>query len=285
MTEPATVGRPVRLPDGSHVPGLGQGTWRMGEDRSRRRVELDSLRAGIELGMTLIDTAEMYGDGAAESLVGEAIAGQRDRVTLVTKVLPSHATRTEIPKACRQSLTRLGVDRIDIYLLHWRGGTSLAETIEAFETLRVEGLIREWGVSNFDVDDLAEFGGIARPRGCATNQVLYNLEHRGIEHDLLNYSVRQGIPLMAYSPVGQGGRLLRHPVLGSVATRHGVTPAQVALAWTLRLPNVISIPKAGNLRHLRENAAAASLVLGPEDLAELDRGFPPPTAKVPLAML
>ncbi len=285
MTEPATVGRHVRLPDGSHVPGLGQGTWRMGEDRSRRRAELDSLRAGIELGMTLIDTAEMYGDGAAETLVGEAIAGQRDRVTLVTKVLPSHATRTGIAKACRQSLARLGVDRIDIYLLHWRGGTPLAETIDAFETLRGQGLIREWGVSNFDVDDLAKFGGIARPRGCATNQVLYNLEYRGIEHDLLNYSVRQGIPLMAYSPVGQGGRLLRHPVLGSVATRRGVTPAQVALAWTLRLPNVISIPKAGDLRHLCENAAAASLVLGPDDLAELDRGFPPPTAKVPLAML
>ena len=267
------------------MPSLGQGTWRMGEDRARRRAELDSLRAGIELGMTLIDTAEMYADGAAESLVGEAITGQRDRVTLVTKVLPSHATRTGIPTACRQSLARLDVDRIDIYLLHWRGSTPLAETIEAFEALRAQGLIREWGVSNFDVDDLAGFGGIARPRGCATNQVLYNLEHRGIEHDLLNYSVRQGIPLMAYSPVGQGGRLLRHPALGRVAARHGATPAQVALAWTLRMPNVISIPKAGDLVHLRENAAAASLVLGPEDLAELDQGFPPPAAKVPLAML
>ena len=285
MTAPGPAPRPVRLPDGSHVPGLGLGTWRMGEDRSRRRAELDSLRAGIELGMTLIDTAEMYADGAAESLVGEAIAGRRDRVTLVTKVLPGNATRTGIPEACRASLRRLGVERIDIYLLHWRGATSLAETIEAFEALRGQGLIREWGVSNFDVDDMAEFGGIARPRGCATNQVLYNLEHRGIEHDLLNYSVRQGIPLMAYSPVGQGGRLLRHPVLVRVAHRLGVTPAQLALAWTLRLPNVISIPKAGDVAHARENAAAASLALSPEDLAELDQGFPPPDAKVPLAML
>ena len=235
--------------------------------------------------MTLIDTAEMYADGAAETLVGEAIAGRRDRVTLVTKVLPGNATRTGIPKACRASLRRLGVERIDIYLLHWRGGTPLAETIEAFEVLREQGLIRQWGVSNFDVEDMTEFGGIARPLGCATNQVLYNLEHRGIEHDLLPYSVRQGIPLMAYSPVGQGGRLLRHPVLLRVAQRLGVTPAQLALAWTLRLPNVVSIPKAGNVAHARENAAAASLALRPEDLAELDQGFPPPHAKVPLAML
>ena len=285
MTGTATALRPVRLPDGSHVPSLGQGTWRMGEDRSRRRAEIDSLRAGIELGMTLIDTAEMYADGAAESLVGEAIAGQRDRVTVVTKVLPSHATRTGIPKACRDSLKRLGVDRIDIYLLHWRGATPLGETIEAFETLRGQDLIREWGVSNFDVDDLEEFGGIARPRGCATNQVLYNLENRGIEHDLLNYSVRQGIPLMAYSPVGQGGGLLRHPALVRVAGRRGVSPAQVALAWTLRMPNVISIPKAGYVAHLRENAAAAALALEPDDLAELDQGFPPPEARTPLAML
>ncbi len=285
MTGVATAVRPVRLPDGSHVPSLGQGTWRMGEDRSRRSTEIDSLRAGIELGMTLIDTAEMYADGASESLVGEAIKGHRDQVTLVSKVLPSNATRTGVARACRDSLKRLGVERIDIYLLHWRGSTPLAETIEAFESLRAQDLIREWGVSNFDVDDMAGLGGIARPRGCATDQVLYNLEHRGIEHDLMNYSVRQGIPLMAYSPVGQGGRLLRHPVLASVAARLGVTPAQVALAWSLRLPNVISIPKAGDLAHLRENHAAAALVLGPDDLAELDRAFPPPDAKVPLDML
>ncbi len=285
MTGVATALRPVRLPDGSHVPSLGQGTWRMGEDRSRRRVEIDSLRAGIELGMTVIDTAEMYADGESESLVGEAIKGQRDQVTLVSKVLPSNATRAGVARACRDSLKRLGVERIDIYLLHWRGSTPLAETIEAFEALRAQDLIREWGVSNFDVDDMEGLGGIARPRGCATDQVLYNLEHRGIEHDLLNYSVRQGIPLMAYSPVGQGGRLLRHPVLARVATRLGVTPAQVALAWTLRLPNVISIPKAGDPGHLRENHAAATLVLGPDDLAELDRAFPPPDAKVPLDML
>ena len=285
MTAAGAALRPVRLPDGSHVPSLGQGTWRMGEDRSRRRAEIDSLRAGIELGMTLIDTAEMYADGESESLVGEAIDGQRDQVTLVSKVLPSNATRAGVARACRDSLKRLGVERIDIYLLHWRGATPLGETIEAFETLRAQGLIREWGVSNFDVDDMEGLGGVARPRGCATDQVLYNLEHRGIEHDLMNYSVRQGIPLMAYSPVGQGGRLLRHPVLARVASRLGATPAQVALAWTLRLPNVVSIPKAGNVAHLRENHAAAALALTADDLAELDRAFPPPDAKVPLDML
>jgi diketogulonate reductase-like aldo/keto reductase len=285
MADPVGSLRPVRLPNGAHVPCLGQGTWRMGDDRDRRRSELESLRAGIELGMTLIDTAEMYGDGASESLVGEAILGLRDKVTLVTKVLPSNATRSGIPAACRRSLARLRVEQIDLYLLHWRGGTSMAETIEAFETLRGQGLIREWGVSNFDVDDLAALGGTARPFGCATNQVLYNLEHRGIEHDLINYSVRQGIPLMAYSPVGQGGKLLRNPVLARVATRHDATPAQVALAWTLRLPNVISIPKAGTVSHVRENAAAAAIVLGPDDLVELDRAFAPPQGKVPLAML
>lgn len=285
MAEPACGMRTVRLPDGSRVPCLGQGTWRMGEDRARRRAELDSLRLGIELGMSLIDTAEMYGDGASEELVGEAIAGLRDQVYLVTKVLPGNATRNGIPAACRRSLKRLGVERIDLYLLHWRGGTSLAETLEALEAVRSKGMVRDWGVSNFDVDDMGEFAGLARPNGCAANQVLYNLEYRGIEYDLMPYSVEQGIPLMAYSPVGQGGRLLRSPALAAVAERHRASPAQVALAWTLRRPNVISIPKSGTVAHLRENAAAVSMVLTTGDLAELDCAFPPPGAKMPLAML
>ena len=257
----------------------------MGEDRTRRSAELASLRLGIELGLTLIDTAEMYGDGASEELVGEAITGLRDQVYLVTKVLPSNATHAGIPSACHRSLKRLGVEQIDLYLLHWRGGTSLAETVAGLEALRAEGLVRDWGVSNFDVDDMGDFAGLARPNGCATDQVLYNLEYRGIEHDLMPYSVEQGIPLMAYSPVGQGGTLLRVPALAAVAQRHGATPAQIAIAWTLLHPNVISIPKAGTVAHVRENAAAAAIVLTPEDLAELDRAFPPPRDKVPLAML
>lgn len=277
--------RQVRLADGSHVPCLGQGTWRMGEDRGRRKAEIESLRLGIELGLGVIDTAEMYGDGTSEELVAEAIAGVRDQVYLVTKVLPSNATRAGIPAACARSLKRLKVERIDLYLLHWRGGTPLAETVEAFDALQSKGLIRHWGVSNFDVDDMCDFAGLARPGACMTDQVLYNLEYRGIEHDLIPYSVEHGIPLMAYSPVGQGGKLLRSSALASVAQRHQATPAQVAVAWTLRRPNVISIPKAGNIAHLRENAAAASMVLTQEDLAELDRAFAPPSRKVPLAML
>ncbi len=285
MAEAAAAPRLVRLSDGSHVPGLGQGTWRMGEDPARRRAEIDSLRAGIELGLSLIDTAEMYADGGAETLVGEAIADQRDRVILVSKVLPSNATRSGVAAACRRSLKRLRVERIDLYLLHWRGGTPLAETVDGFETLRRQGLIGQWGVSNFDVDDMGEFAGLARPCACATDQVLYNLEHRGIEHDLMAYSVEQGIPLMAYSPLGQAGALLRSPALATVAARHDATPAQVALAWTLRHPNVVSIPKGGTVAHVQENAAAALLRLDDADHAELDWAFPPPARKIPLAML
>ena len=282
---PSSILRTVRLANGEHVPCLGQGTWNIGDDPDRRKQEIGSLRDGIERGMTLIDTAEMYGGGASEELVGEAIRGLRDQVTVVTKVLPSNAGRTGVAEACRRSLRRLGIERIDIYLLHWRGGTSLAETLDAFETLRAQNLIREWGVSNFDVDDMGDFAGLARPNGCAVDQVLYNLEHRGIEHDLMAYSMEQGIPLMAYSPVGQGGALLGHPVLAVVAERHDVSPAQVALAWTLRHPNVVAIPKAGDPAHVRENAAAAALALKPEDLRDLDAAFPPPAGKVPLSML
>ena len=267
------------------MPCLGQGTWNIGDAAARRSQEIDALRLGVELGLCLIDTAEMYGDGASERLVGEAISDIRDQVFLVSKVLPSNATRAGIPKSCKRSLERLGVDRLDLYLLHWRGGTSLAETIAGLEALRTEGLIRNWGVSNFDVDDMCEFVGLARPGSCAVNQVLYNLEHRGIEHDLMGYSVTHGVPVMAYSPVGQGGELLQSPALRCVADRHRATPAQVAIAWTLRAPNVISIPKAGTVAHVRENAAAVDLVLTAEDLAELDRAFPPPKAKTRLEML
>ncbi len=283
MREPAL--RTIRLADGAQVPCLGQGTWRMAEDRARRQGEIASLRAGIERGMTLIDTAEMYADGEAEILVGEAIQGLRDQVTLVTKALPSHAGRNELAAACRASLKRLRVSRIDVYLLHWRGGTPLAETIEAFERLRADGLIGSWGVSNFDVDDMEEMAGIARASGCVTNQVLYNLDYRGIELDLLTYAAERSIPLMAYSPVGQGGKLLQSPALAEVARAHGVTPAQVALAWTLRRPDVIAIPKAASVAHTHENADAALVRLGEADLSLLDRAFPPPATKQPLAML
>ncbi len=277
--------RHARLSCGVEVPVLGQGTWNMGDSRAAHDTELKALRLGLDLGMTLIDTAEMYGHGASERLVGEAIAGRRDEVFLVSKVLPSNASRPGVARSCRESLKRLGTDRLDLYLLHWRGSVALGETIDAFEILRREGLILQWGVSNFDVDDMAEFVGRVRPGGCLVNQVLYNLEHRGIEHDMIQYGVEQNVRLMAYSPVGQGGALLRHPALRTVADRHGCSPAQVALAWSIRHRGVISIPKAGTEVHVRENAAAAALTLQPEDLAELDRAFPPPTQKQPLAML
>ncbi|MCC6717455.1 MAG: aldo/keto reductase, partial [Acetobacteraceae bacterium] len=266
--------RKVALPDGTRVSAIGQGTWRIGEGGRGAAQEADALRLGIDLGMTLIDTAEMYGDGASEEIVGRAIAGQRDRVFLVTKVYPHNASRTGIPAACARSLKRLGTEAIDLYLLHWRGGVPLAETVAAFAKLKEEGNIRAWGVSNLDPADMRELLGVAG--GCAVNQVLYNPEHRGIEFDLLPWQAQQGIPVMAYSPVGQGGRLLRNPALAAVARRHGATPAQIAIAWGLRHPHVISIPKASDPAHVRANAAAVDLALTPADLAEIDAAFPPP---------
>ncbi|MEO8438706.1 MAG: aldo/keto reductase [Spartobacteria bacterium] len=271
----------VLLADGLEVPALGQGTWKMGEGEHDRAAEIAALRLGIDLGMTLVDTAEMYGEGAAEEVVGQAIAGERERVFVVSKVYPHNATRRGLPEACARSLKRLRIETIDLYLLHWRGRTPLSETVEAFEKLQSEGKIRRWGVSNFDVFDLKE---LDRP-DCVANQVLYNLEVRGIEFDLLPWSRQQQLPTMAYSPVGQGGDLLRHPTLVAVARRHESTPAQVALAWVLRQPQLIAIPKAAELKHVRENAAAADLLLNEEDLAELDAAFPPPTKKQPLGML
>ncbi|CAO3405043.1 aldo/keto reductase [Azospirillum palustre] len=275
----------VTLPDGTEVPALGQGTWMMAEGRGDRAAEIAALRAGIDRGLTLIDTAEMYGDGASEELVGEAIAGRRDGLFIVTKVLPSNASRIGTVKACERSLKRLGIDRIDLYLLHWRGGVPLEETVEAFESLIQAGKIARWGVSNFDVDDLEELAEATDLHGCAVNQVLYNPEHRGIEYDLLPFQHTARMPMMAYSPIGQGGRLLRSPALLAVAKRHGVTPAQVAIAWALRQQGVIAIPKAGTTAHALENAEAVKLALTGEDIAEIDKAFPPPKRKQPLAMI
>lgn len=273
----------VRFPDGAEVPALGQGTWHMGERGADRKAEAAALRLGLDLGMTVIDTAEMYAEGGAEEVVADAIAGRRAEVFLVSKVYPHNASQRGLPQALDRSLKRLRVDAVDLYLLHWRGSIPLADTVEAMERMRLAGKILRWGVSNLDVDDLEELGPALTD--CATDQVLYNLEARGIEFDLVPFCEAQAMPVMAYSPVGQGGRLLRHPALATVGRRRGMTPAQVALAWTLRRSGMISIPKASNPLHVRENAAARELVLTEQDLVELDAAFPPPRRKRSLAML
>lgn len=273
----------IQFPDGTKVPVLGQGTWKFGEGERDETEEVAALHAGVELGMTLIDTAEMYGEGAAEKIVGRAIEGMRDRVYLVTKAYPHHASRRELPLACERSLQRLGTDVIDLYLLHWRGPTPLAEIVEAFESLRASGKIRRWGVSNFDTDDMEELG--AEADDCATNQVLYNPEAREIEFDLLPWCQERQMQVMAYSPVGQAGRLLKCKALLEVARRHDATTAQIAIAWALRHPGVIAIPKASSVDHVRENAAAASIKLTVDDLAAIDAAYPPPKKKRPLQML
>ncbi|MDD0995185.1 aldo/keto reductase [Pseudomonas sp. TNT2022 ID1044] len=265
----------------THVPIIGQGTWQMGEDPTRHKEEVAALRLGIDLGMTLIDTAEMYAEGGAEHVVGEAISGQRDKVFLVSKVYPHNASRQGIPQACERSLDRLKTDHIDLYLLHWRGQYPLAETVEAFERLRESGKIGRWGVSNFDVDDLLELNTPV----CATNQVLYNLEQRGIEFDLLPWCQQHKMPIMAYCPIGQGGKMLANATLNQVATRHGVTPAQISLAWLLRQDGVIAIPKAVRPEHVRLNAQAAQLQLEAGDLEALDQAFHAPKRKQRLAMV
>jgi diketogulonate reductase-like aldo/keto reductase len=280
MTGPRTV----MLPSGEVIPALGLGTWYLGEDPALRRTELAALRRGLDLGLSLIDTAEMYGDGAAEELVGEAIAGRRAEVFLVSKVLPSNASRAGTIAACERSLGRLRTDRIDLYLLHWRGPHRLEETVEAFEALVRAGKIRRWGVSNLDVDELEELAAIPAAAHVQTDQVLYNLSRRGIEHDLLPRCRARGLHVTAYSPIEQG-RLLGDRALAEVARRHGATPAQVALAWVLRQDGVTAIPKAGTPAHVDEDRGALDLRLSPDDLAELDRAFPPPRRKVPLEML
>jgi len=272
------------LPSGDPVPVLGQGTWGLGEDRARRPDEVRALRLGLDLGMTLIDTAEMYGDGAAEELVAEAVHGRRDDVFLTSKVLPEHATRRGTIEACERSLGHLKTDRLDLYLLHWRGRHPLAGTIEAFDALVAAGKIRHWGVSNFDVPDMDELDALPGGAAVTTNQVLYNLTRRGIEHDLLPWCRGRRIPIMAYSPIEQG-RLLGHHELRRVANRHGATPAQVALAWLLGQDGIFAIPKAGTPAHVKENRAALRLRLTRDDLAALDRAFPPPAGPQPLEML
>ena len=276
--------RTTSLPAGEMVPVLGQGTWNMGDDSRRRRDEANALRLGIDLGMTLIDTAEMYANGGSEEVVREAISGQRDRIFLVSKVLPSNASRRGVEAACERSLKRLGTDRIDLYLLHWRGGVPLSETVEAFETLKAAGKIRHWGVSNFDTDDMEELEALPAGRNVQTNQVLYNLTRRGIEFDLLPWSRERGIPTMAYSPVEQGA-LGGDRRLKAVAERHGATPAQIALAWVMRDDGVIAIPKASRQEHVRDNRAALDIRLTPQDLADLDAVFPPPSSKRGLEMI
>ena len=280
----ATPVREVTLPDGRAVAALGLGTWYLGEQRDRRAVELAALRTGIDSGLTLIDTAEMYGGGAAEELVGEAVKGRRDDVHLVSKVLPHHATRRGTVEACRASLRRLGTDHLDLYLLHWRGGVPLAETVAGFEDLVQTGLIRGWGVSNFDVDDLDELASVTGSAQVQTDQVLYNLARRGPEHDLLPRCRSVGLPLMAYSPVDHGS-LLRHPAIRDLAGTKGVTPAQLALAWVLRQPQVLAVVKASTPARVAENRAALEVGLSSVELELLDRTFPPPTRKVPLEML
>jgi diketogulonate reductase-like aldo/keto reductase len=279
-----TALRTIRLPSGEAVPVLGQGTWHLGEAPQRRADEIAALRLGLDLGMTLIDTAEMYGGGAAEELVGEAINSRRDEVFLVTKVLPQHASVRGTIAACEGSLHRLKTDRIDLYLLHWRGNVPLEETLHAFAALVKAGKTRYWGVSNFDVDDLKELFSLAGGDAVATNQVLYNLTRRGIEWDLLPWCRRRGIPVMAYSPIEQG-QLLSHPELRRIADRHHAVPAQIALAWVLQTAGVIAIPRTGTPAHVRDNRAALDIRLTDEDLAQLNRAFPPPTSKRPLEML
>ncbi len=274
---------PVVLPGGEEVPALGQGTWNLGVTPSRRAEEAAALRDGVDLGLTVIDTAEMYGDGATEEFLGEALAGLRDKVFLVSKAYPQHGSRAGLLRACTGSLRRLRIEQLDLYLLHWRGNTPLAETVEGMKALKAQGKIRHWGVSNFDTGDMKELfeaGG----QDCATNQILYNLSRRGPEFGLLPWLDRGRIPAMAYSPVEQG-RLLGHAALKAVAMRHDATPSQVALAWLLRRPGTIVIPKAGTIAHVRENAGAAALTLSSDDLAALDQVFPPPDRNSPLAML
>jgi diketogulonate reductase-like aldo/keto reductase len=256
----------------------------MGERRSDRAAEAKALQKGLDLGLSLIDTAEMYGEGGAEEVVAEAVAGRRDKVFIVSKVYPHNASRTGAIAACDRSLRRLKTDRIDLYLLHWRGSHPLSETVGAFEKLKADGKIRHWGVSNFDVDDMRELASVAKPGACVSNQVLYHLGSRGIDFDLVPEMAKARVMIMAYSPLGQGA-ILRNPALAKVAGRHGVSPSAVAIAWGLRHPHVVSIPKASSLAHVAENAKAADLVLAPEDLADLDRAFPPPRKSSPLGML
>jgi len=276
----------VAFSNSRSIPAIGQGTWYMGEKASQRKTEVNALRAGIDLGLTLIDTAEMYAEGGAEEVVGEAIKGQRDKVYLVSKVYPWNAGGQKGQAACEASLRRLGTDRIDLYLLHWRGNVGLDETIALMNNLQQQGKIGRWGVSNLDIDDMQalwrEEGGSA----CATNQVLYHLASRGIEYDLLPWCQQQNMPLMAYCPLAQAGRLrtglMNHPVVNEIARNHEATAAQIPLAWVIRYKGVMAIPKAASIEHVKANAAALDITLTGEELRLLDNAFPAPEVKTPL---
>jgi diketogulonate reductase-like aldo/keto reductase len=274
----------VTLRSGERVPALGQGTWHMGENRRRAAEEEAALRLGIELGMTLIDTAEMYGSGGAEEVIARAAEGVRDSLFIVSKVYPHNASRAGVVAACERSLKRLATDRIDLYLLHWRGSIPLAETVEGLLRLQRDGKIRHYGVSNFDRADMAEWAALQGGGTVAADQVLYNLSRRGPEWDLLPWCREHQVAVMAYTPLGQG-HMLGNRVLGEVARRRDATPAQIALAWLLRKDGMIVIPKASRLEHVRENRGALDIALTEEELAALDRAFPPPKSKSSLGML
>ncbi len=274
----------IQLPGGPSVPALGIGTYRMGEAPARREQEIATLALALELGVRVIDTAEMYADGGAERIVGAALRGRRDQAFVVSKVLPTHASRRGVASACERSLQRLGLDRIDLYLLHWRGATPLAETVAAFEKLVAQGKIARWGVSNFDVTDLQELYELGDGAACAANQVYYSVSRRGVEFDLLAWLRARQVPLMAYCPLDEG-RVLDDATLAAIARKHGASTAQVALAWLLARPGVLVIPKAASAAHLRENVAAASLRLDAEDLAQIERRWPTPARKQRLAVI
>ncbi|MFF6008914.1 aldo/keto reductase [Rahnella sp. R3(2024)] len=279
----------VQFPDGTTVPAIGQGTWYMGERNSDLRAEVRALQQGLDAGMTLIDTAEMYADGGAERVVGEAIAGRRDAAFLVSKVYPHHAGGAKAIAACEQSLKRLKTECIDLYLLHWRGSIPLHDTVTAMETLQASGKIRRWGVSNLDTDDMQALWKIPGGQACMTNQVLYHAAARGIEFDLLPWCKEHGVPVMAYCPLAQAGKL-RHDVLTSavmqdIASARGVSSSQVALAWVTRTGNVIAIPKAVQPQHVKDNAAALTLSLTEDEIARIDAAFPAPNHKTPLDMV
>jgi Aldo/keto reductases, related to diketogulonate reductase len=288
----SVISRRVKFADGTEVPAIGQGTWHMGNDPAKHQDEVDALRLGIRLGMTLIDTAELYGYGKSERLVGEAIRGLRDQLFLVSKVMPSHAGGTDLIAACENSLKRLGTDHLDLYLLHWIGGIPVEETIEGMEALKKDGKILRWGVSNFDTADMKNLFSHPSGANCATNQVLYHLGSRGIEVDLLPWQKEHHLPMMAYCPIAQGGslkqRLTSNPVIDEIAGNHHVTPIQVLLAWCIRhaeTDGVIAIPKASRPAHTLENAQAAAITLSAEELEALDHVFPRPGHKVPLDLL
>ncbi|QXE01997.1 aldo/keto reductase [Terribacillus sp. DMT04] len=277
----------ITLPDGTKLPAIGQGTWYMGDEDAKRHDEIQALRTGIDQNLQVIDTAEMYGDGKSERLVQEAIANRREKVFLISKVLPTNASFDDVLAACDRSLDRLGTDYLDLYLLHWRGSIPLQETVAAFEELKRQGKIKRWGVSNFDTDDMKELWEVENGRNCAVNQVLYNLTVRGIEYDLMPWLHDKGVPVMAYCPLAQGDReeILQNDVVRELAGMYDVSVSQIALAWTIQSGQVLSIPKAGQAAHVMENAKAADIILTKEDMQKLNKEFPPPTSKVPLEVV